>query len=299
MVSRLDLFEPHVPNLVSLVPAGGSVFDLATLFHRLAADIATEFLFGESISSLQKPERLETGVLKALHDAQSGCELRWLLGSLTAVVPQPVFFRNVSITHCCIRGYIDAALGFQKTNLREPTMDERLVFLKHSNQVTQDPQVLQDEILTLYLAASDATAALLINLFFVLAERPEIWARLRSEVQHIDGLRPTEQQLKSLQYLNFCIRESKGPSYSMNRSLHPTSTRSEIASTPSPATPESLPETPSSLSAEAQTASRAYLSPSTAWYISVPLPDIAGGASGARMPKNSVQNGGLISGSLG
>ncbi|KAG4429827.1 hypothetical protein IFR05_014689 [Cadophora sp. M221] len=43
-------------NLLNAIPREGGVIDLQPLFFRLALDVTTEFLFGESIESLKVPE---------------------------------------------------------------------------------------------------------------------------------------------------------------------------------------------------------------------------------------------------
>ena len=55
-VADLDTFETHIQKLISKIPKDGSTVDLQTLFFQLTLDSATEFLFGESVSSLSSTE---------------------------------------------------------------------------------------------------------------------------------------------------------------------------------------------------------------------------------------------------
>lgn len=213
-VADIGIFEPHVSNFISAIPRDGSTIDLALLFDRLTADIATDFLFGESLKSLEQPTLLDTGVLKAIHDSQAGCEIRWLLGNLSCFVPQPKFFKNVQIVHRFIQKHVDKALKHRTdcfasldTDTTASPISEN--FLKKLSSRTQDRKVLQDELLTLYFAGTDATSALLVNLLFMLSKRPDIWQNLRNEIRHLRREAPNAQQLGGLKCINRCIYESR------------------------------------------------------------------------------------------
>ena len=60
-VADLEMFENHVQRFIQLIPKDGRTFDLAEPLHRLAMDIATEFLFGESIQTLSNGESANKG----------------------------------------------------------------------------------------------------------------------------------------------------------------------------------------------------------------------------------------------
>ena len=67
-------------------------------------------------------------------------------------------------------------------------------------------------MLNVLLAGRDTTASLLGNIWFTLARRPDIWAKLRKEVQDtLHGQRPTFEQLKEMKYLRAIINECKPP----------------------------------------------------------------------------------------
>jgi cytochrome P450 len=58
------------------------------------------------------------------------------------------------------------------------------------------------------LAGRDTTASLLTNLWFVLAKRPDVWARLQADVAQLGGEKPTFEQLRDLKYLRALMNES-------------------------------------------------------------------------------------------
>jgi len=63
-------------------------------------------------------------------------------------------------------------------------------------------------LLNLLLAGRDTTAGLLSNTFFVLARRPDVWAKLRSEIGQLNGERPDYETLRNMKYLKFVLNES-------------------------------------------------------------------------------------------
>ncbi|PYH40578.1 cytochrome P450 [Aspergillus saccharolyticus JOP 1030-1] len=195
----VDLFEPHVRDLLTAIPRNGDTLDLAPLLHHFAADVATDFLFGESLDSLNQPDKLESGLLNAFYEAAAG-SLFW---------PQRSFMAHVRTVHSFIEPYVNKAIQIDSQNLcKSETEESRPTFLDQLCEKVQDRKLLRDEILTLFFAGVDTVAALLVNLFFVLSKRPDAWKRMRAEVQPLHGQRPTLQQLKGLRYVNGSIFES-------------------------------------------------------------------------------------------
>lgn len=131
--------------------------------------------------------------------------------------------KNVRLTHRFIQRYVDAALQREVTppgKASDQQNEQRILFIDQLRQRTQDPIALRDELTTLYFAGTDAPAALLINLFFVFSKRPDVWDRVRSEVQSLGGKAPDLQQLKGLRYVQDCIRECKTTIFSLLRWYH-------------------------------------------------------------------------------
>jgi len=54
-ITDLEIFEKRVVALVKAIPKDGSTVDLQDLFFLLTLDVATEFLFGESVNCLAPP----------------------------------------------------------------------------------------------------------------------------------------------------------------------------------------------------------------------------------------------------
>lgn len=215
-VGDLDIFERHISHLIQHVPRDGSTVDLSELFFRLTIDSATEFLFGESTNSLAlgtetvSPARFA----EAFNDSQKACATLFRLGMFSFLAQGRKFTRDVKYVHDFVDSYVRKALEYRKSHDVEKAHSkngERYVFLHELAKQTDDPVQIRAELLNILLAGRDTTASLLSNLFFVLARRPDIWAKLREEVDALGGERPTFAQLKDMKYLRHTMNECKFP----------------------------------------------------------------------------------------
>jgi cytochrome P450 len=57
-ISDLEIFEKKVNLMISLLPKDGGTVDMMDWFSRFALDASTEFLFGQSVDSLNNPHVL-------------------------------------------------------------------------------------------------------------------------------------------------------------------------------------------------------------------------------------------------
>ena len=73
---------------------------------------------------------------------------------------------------------------------------------------TQDRVKIRSELLNILLAGRDTTASLLSNVWFSLSKHPDIWSKLRDEVDTLNGTPPTYDQVKDLRYLHAILKES-------------------------------------------------------------------------------------------
>ena len=216
-INDIDMLEVHTRNLIQAIPRDGTTVDLGDLFLRFTADITTDSLFGESTQSLERPESFKATWMEAFHNAKTGCEFRARLGGFANFVPQPSFSRAIKTVHEYVDAYVDKALEFRGSLRAEKLQDstvlaaknKKYVFLHELSKLTDDRETLRNELLTLFFAGRDTTAALLTNLFFILARNIDVWQRLYAEVNELDGRKPTIEELKAMKYLGFCINEGK------------------------------------------------------------------------------------------
>jgi cytochrome P450 len=54
-IGDLEIFEKYTRKVVDIVGREGKEIDLTPLFYRYTLDVATEFLFGQTVGSLEEP----------------------------------------------------------------------------------------------------------------------------------------------------------------------------------------------------------------------------------------------------
>jgi cytochrome P450 len=214
-VADLETFESHIQTVISKIPKDGSTVDLQALFFKLTLDSATEFLFGDSINSLSSTEGSEEDRFgKAFDLAQSRLVSRSRLGKLVFLLRDKEFDQACRSVHKFVDNIVFKALERARPLDAEKSIDgkghaERYTFLTELLRSTQDPKQLRDELLNILLAGRDTTASLLSNTFHVLARRPDIWKKLRAEVDELHGRRPDYETLRNMKYLKCILNECK------------------------------------------------------------------------------------------
>jgi cytochrome P450 len=214
-VADLDTFESHIQQLISKIPRDGSTVDLQTLFFQLTLDSATEFLFGESVNSLSSTEGSEQHRFGAAFDlAQSRLGNRSRMGKLVHLYRDSEFVQACQIVHDFVDKIIYRALDIVQPHDAEKSISgkgdaDRYVFLTEIVKATRDPLQLRDELLNILLAGRDTTASLLSNTFHVLARRPDIWKKLKTEVDELGGEKPNYETLRNMKYLKYVLNECK------------------------------------------------------------------------------------------
>ena len=132
---------------------------------------------------------------------------------LSRWLPDRKWHKNKNIMHAFADAIIREAITRQKSTTIDKSevgsedRKERYVFLHELIRQTQDPDTLRSELLNILLAGRDTTASLLANTWWTLARRPDIWAKLRTEVDQLHGERPDYTQIKDMKYLRWILNE--------------------------------------------------------------------------------------------
>ncbi|KAH8646971.1 putative cytochrome P450 alkane hydroxylase [Tricladium varicosporioides] len=209
-ISDLESLEHHVSRLIGLLPKDKTIVDLQPLFFNLTMDSATEFLFGESVNSLLDNDTSRQGFATQFDYAQAFMVKRYRLGKLGR------WFRNKKFDDACkmtqefVDKYVQKAVESQQNpEFKQGSSEkERYVFLDELAKKTPDQDQLRTEVLNILLAGRDTTASLLSNTFHILAQRPDIWSKLRDEVDVLQGVKPTYETLKNLKYVKYIMNEA-------------------------------------------------------------------------------------------
>lgn len=213
-IQDLNTFEDHIKQLLKQLPHDGSTVDLQPLFFRLTLDSATEFLFGESTNSLLTSLGSEQQIFAtALDYAQSQLINRGTPGMWVSSSENKRFLKACKTVHDYTDRYVYQALAHRASEGAKPKLQEkpsgRYVFLNELAKETDDPQRLRAEIMNLLVAGRDTTASLLSNTFHVLARRPDIWSRLKAEVDELAGEKPDYETLRNMKYVKNLLNECK------------------------------------------------------------------------------------------
>lgn len=209
-VGDLDTFETHISKLISKIPTDRSTVDLQQLFFMLTLDSATEFLFGQSTDVLGDfPERgAKFADAFTYVTERMGLESR--VGPLANIMPNKRYKDGVKTIHEYISGYVQDAVASYKngTSIKKDGDADRYIFLEELAKLGCSEKKIQDELLNILLAGRDTTASLLSYLFYTLARRPDVFAKLRDEVMQYGNQPPTFEQIKSMKYLQYCLNET-------------------------------------------------------------------------------------------
>lgn len=211
-VGDLDTFEIHVDQLINAIPRDGSTVNLQDLFFMLTMDSATEFLFGESTNCLSPEYSDNSEFAETFNRSQEAIADRFRKGKIVGWLRQSRAEKDRKYCHDFVDRFVRKGLEYRKTLDREKTdakADDRYVFLYELVKRTTDPVQIRAELMNVLLAGRDTTASLLSDTWFVLAQRPDVWAKLREEVDALGGEKPTFQQIKDMTYLRWVFNECK------------------------------------------------------------------------------------------
>lgn len=186
-------------------------------------DSATEFLFGESVQSLQGTAASASSFSKDFYTAQEGLAFRFRMGPLRLFYGGKEFSRSVANIRNYVGRFVQKAIDIRTAldsdaaSAEVRRLDEQqYVFLYKLSKETLDKTELTDQLLSILLAGRDTTAGLLSITFFILARRPDIWSKLREQVLTLNGRKPSFEDLKSMTYLTWVLNESKSPQVTAN-----------------------------------------------------------------------------------
>ena len=177
--------------------------DLQPLFFRLTLDVATKFLFGESVHSLTAPKFAnEQRFGEAFNKAQAVVAKRFRLPDLYWMIGGSEFRRACSDVHDFADRLIDRNVfrGHENSN----------VFLDEVAESTADRVALRGQILSLLVAGRDTTACLLTWTFFLLVRHSHVLEKLREEIKKkcSDPATLTRTNLREMVYLQNILKET-------------------------------------------------------------------------------------------
>ena len=204
---HLSAYALHVQRFLDLIPKDSSTIDLQPLFGRLALDSSTEFLFGESVGSLQ-PDVASSDAqrfLKAYNHGQIVLGKRLHLPQWNFLTRDKQFWDSCKVAREFVMGYIKGAQKDTKEGRQE-----RQVLVHDLVRKTTDADNVCNQLLNVFLPAHEAAGVALTNIFFNLARNPNVYQKLRHEVLNAGSSQAewTFERLKGLKYLQYVISET-------------------------------------------------------------------------------------------
>ncbi|KAK3377980.1 cytochrome P450 [Podospora didyma] len=208
-VADLRNLEGHVQNFFSRLPRDGSTVDLQHLFAQLTFDNTMELLLDEKVCSLlSNPGSRLAAVVEAFDSVGSFVNKRAALGPLLRIYRDAEFEAMCKVLHDFVDEIVRKAFE-NKQHGKAFTDRKAQGFLPSILEDTQDLVKVRFEILGLLLAGRDTAADLLGNLFFVLARKPDVWDKLKQEVDEVlRGDKPSYDSLRELTYHRYVIEEA-------------------------------------------------------------------------------------------
>ena len=199
----LAVFKHGADDLIGILSSQSSVVDLQPLFFRLTLDVATEFLFGESVNCLKAPKSAnEQTFAEAFNTAQETVTQRFRLPDFYWMIGGPRFRKACNNVHSFADEIIERNLS--------RSSGKPHVFLDAVAESTADRDALRGQIISLLVAGRDTTACLLTWTFFLLVRHPRVLDKLRAEIKsHCpDPTGLTRADLRKMSYLQNVLNET-------------------------------------------------------------------------------------------
>ena len=226
-VSNLPLVERHVQTLLGVLPKVGkdgwtSEIDLQPLFYYFTLDVATEFLYGQSVHSqtaIASGEKTVEGIDGAafsrhMDAAKHLVDKRGALGKFYWLMPMKKMKAHCAEIHRVIDDMIQTRLNAKKDPLSsEEKGTRKFVFMDELAKETQNPLELRNETLHTLLAGRDPAGALLGWVFYFLARHPAVFQKLRKVVLNEFGSSTSSNdidfaKLRRCEYIQYVMNES-------------------------------------------------------------------------------------------
>ncbi|KAI1173282.1 cytochrome P450 [Nemania sp. FL0916] len=210
--TNLGRLKGHVDRLIDKIPMDGSSVDMQPLLQRWFLDTSTDFLFGESVNSLDHEERESPRydmikVMKGLRD-------RLQLGSLLFLHRDSSWLAACKRIHQFLDEYIDKAyrdydkqqrFGRTATYADGKPRDDFLWTL-----VTKIPDRLElrTQLIGVWIPSNETTSILTSNVLFALARHPRVVEKLRAQILAYSDTPISFESLRSISYLKWIINET-------------------------------------------------------------------------------------------
>ncbi|KAG8741501.1 hypothetical protein FRC10_002752 [Ceratobasidium sp. 414] len=229
-ISHFDIFARNSDKAISKIlsrfqePVHNDkplAVDFQSLAQHFTLDSSAEFLFGDSVRSLDsplayphspQPNHDSAAFANAFQHVQEHVMTRF---SLDMLWPWFELWRDrtgedMRVIDSFIKPIMKRKLEEYRANDDMPIEKEDHTFLDDLIQRTKDEKLIKDQILNILLAGRDSTAGTLTFIVYLLAMDPAVLAKLRTEIiNHVGPSEyPTLEHFKEMKYLRAVIDET-------------------------------------------------------------------------------------------
>ncbi|KAJ7140381.1 cytochrome P450 [Mycena filopes] len=233
-ISDFDIFDNHVEDAISQIKARlreGHAFDFQELMGRVTLDSASDFLFGHDFKSLATPlsypfyltsstsssASLDSAAPRSFAPAfLAAQDITAIRIRYTSFWPLAEFWEDqIKAPMRTVEEFLDPILEGVIAKRREAKAEsgsgapEPETLLEHLIEYTDDVKVLRDELLNISVAGRDTVTCLTTFTVYMLAEHPDVLAKLRQEIlEHVgEKGRPSAEDIKGMKYLRAVLNE--------------------------------------------------------------------------------------------
>lgn len=225
-LDRFEVFEDRFQSMLTAIHKRNGATDLSEAFGCFTLDCTTEIFFGKSYNSTETlyecdSQATATGVsdlpithfVEAFGRCQRTMADNLVLGRLGPYLMgakgRRMFDQDRQTVLSFVREAVNHALASREAQVYKAA---KTTFLQSLLANDQTPSDVESALVNILVAGRDTTASLLSNLWFMLARRPQIYRKLRAEIQRILGSDPTSvptaDHLHGMSYLQACIHEA-------------------------------------------------------------------------------------------
>ncbi|KAF9928043.1 hypothetical protein BGZ67_007187 [Mortierella alpina] len=217
-----ELINRHVNQLLRIIDKElaanpDSPLEVQNLFCRFTLDEATDFLFGDSVNSL---EQENSEFSQAFNHAQSITAWRFRVPIWKYVLPTKKLLKSIETLDEFVYKIIDKAITRQEEREKQSSneagkkdegyatlLDHFLSYQKENNFV--DREYLRSMLLNFLLAGRDTTASLLTWTMWYLSQHPSVVVKLKQEIMQVLGSTaiPGYDDIKKLKYQKQVVNE--------------------------------------------------------------------------------------------
>jgi beta-ring hydroxylase len=219
MVEMFGETTDHACRQLEFAADRGETVEMENFFSRFALDIIGKAVFNYEFDALTQDDPVIKAVYTTLREAEHRSLIPfpyWNLPGATVLIPRQAecvrALQTINETLDTLISRCKALVENEDEDFVEEFLSKAdpsiLHFLIASGEEVTSKQ-LRDDLMTLLIAGHETSAAVLTWTLHLLSKRPEVFAKIRAEVDAVLGDRaPTVEDYKALPYMRRVIAES-------------------------------------------------------------------------------------------